>query len=139
MPCTLTQAHDQILALLPAAVTSLAVHYPDVAAPAGFPPKAASWARVKLTDVDGGQTTIGGAAGSRRYETEGLLTVEVYALSGDGRAAAQAIAEAVLTAYRGKRTSGGVFFRRERVVDVGPDGLWWHINVLIEFIYDTIQ
>lgn len=139
MPCTMSQAHDQILALLPAAVTSLAVHYPDVAAPDGFPPKAASWARVSISDVEGEAVSLVGAAGGRRYETNGLLTVELYALSGSGRSAAQQLGEAVLNAYRGKDTSGGVFFRRERVVDVGPDGPWWHVNALIEYRYHTIQ
>jgi hypothetical protein len=136
MPCTLSQAHDQILALLPAAITALPTKYPDIAAPAGFPPKASSWARVSLSDVDGGAVSIGSPA---RYESEGLLTVEIYALAGDGRAKAQELAEAVLSAYRGKSTSGGVFFRRERVVDVGPDGAWYHVNALIEYRYHTIQ
>jgi hypothetical protein len=138
MPATLRQAHDQILALLPAAITAIAVHYPDVASAPGFPPQA-SWARIHVEDGDdAGQVTLVGSDGSQRYETNGILTVEIYALAGDGRAKAQELGEAVLAAYRGKKTAGGVWFRRERVRDVGPDGTWYHVNAVIEYQYDTI-
>lgn len=140
MPCTLAEAHDQILALLPAQVTALAVHYPDVAPTAGFPPKAAPWARVSISDDSSGAASIGSSIGNQRYESSGLLTVELYTMSGDGRAAAQALGQAVLTAYRGKRTSpGGVWFFDETVSDVGPDGVWRHTNVRVSYRYDTIQ
>lgn len=140
MPCTLSQAHDQILALLPSAVTALAVHYPDEATPAGFPPATASWARISITDVDQERPPpLCASTGGRRYTTNGLLTIELYVLSGSGRTASDALAEAVLAAFRGKYTSGGVWFRRERVNDVGADGPWWHVNVLLEYQYDTIQ
>lgn len=139
MPCTMTQAHDQVLALVAAALPGLAVKYPDVAAPAGFPPQTASWARVSISDTDQGRPPpLVGEPQNRRYTTDGILTVELYALAGNGRAAAQALAETVLGAFRGQSTAGGVTFRRERPNDVGPDGPWYHINVIVEYRYDTL-
>lgn len=139
MPATLRQAHDQILGLLHAAALGIVVQYPDMPSPASRPPQG-SWARVMVEDSDdAGSNTLVGSRGNRRYETNGILTVEIYALSGDGRREAQRLAEVVLRAYRGRKTTGGVWFRRERVRDVGPDGTWYHVNVIVEYQYDTIE
>lgn len=138
MPCSMIEAHDQILALLAAALPTLPIKYPDLAAPAGFPPQA-SWGRVQISDDDQGRLPpLVGSPSNRRYTTDGLLMVDLYALAGDGRAAAQALGESVLAAYRGQKTAGGVWFRRERVKDVGPDGTWYHVNAIIHYQYDTI-
>lgn len=139
MPCTLSEAHDQILALLHAASLGIVIQYPDMPSPPARPAQA-SWAQVLVEDSDdAGSNTLVGSDGSRRYETHGIITVAIYAMSGDGRREAQRLAELVLRAYRGRRTTGGVWFRRERVRDVGPDGTWYHVNVIIEYQYDTIE
>lgn len=139
MPATLTQAHDQILTLLRARLPSLHIRWPDMPGASAKPPQS-SWARVTLSDEgESRPPPLVGSVGNRRYSTEGILTVEIYALGGDGRRAAQTLAETVLRTYRGRRTSGGVWFRRERVRDVGPDGTYYQVNVLVEYQYDTIE
>lgn len=139
MPCTMTQAHDQILALVRAALPTLAVKYPDVAAPTGFPPSTASWGRVSLSDTgEERPPPLVAAPNTRRYHMEGLLTVELYALGGTGRRGAQALGESVLAGFRGQVTAGGVHFRNLRVQDIGADGPWWHANALIEYRYDSL-
>lgn len=140
MPATLSQAHGEILALLAGALPGdLPVAWPDMAKAPGFPPASGNWARVSLSDVTAEGRTLVSSAGNRRYRTDTLLTVEVYALAGDGRRQALQLGETVLNAYRGQSTPGGVSFRNERVVDVGPDGPWYHVNAIVEAVYDTIQ
>jgi hypothetical protein len=142
MPCTMTQAHNQVLALLADALPgSLPVKFPDVTPLVDpFPPSAGPWARVSISDTEPPRPPpLVGQIGSRRYSMDGILMVELYTLAGDGRRASQTLGETVLTAFRGQRTAGGVWFRRERVNPVGPDGIWWHANAIIEFQYDTIQ
>lgn len=140
MPCSMSTAHDEVLALLAAALPGdLAVKYPDVAAPDGFPPASASWIRVSITDTEPPRPPpLVGEPASRRYWMDGLLTVEIYALAGDGRSAAQELAQDVLAAFRGQSTLGGVTFMRERVNDIGPDGVWYHVNAIIQFRYSTL-
>lgn len=139
MPCTMTQAHNEIFALVRAALTTLAVKYPDMVAPAGFPPATASWGRVSIGDTgEERPPPLVASPNTRRYHMEGLLTVELYALAGDGRRASQALGEAVLAGFRGQTTAGGVWFRNLRVVPVGADGAWWHENALIEYRYDSL-
>ena len=141
MPCTMSQAHNQVLALLADALPGdLPTKFPDMGTAPGFPPAAGNWARVSITDTEEGRPPpLVGQVGSRRYTTDGILIVELYTLAGDGRRASQTLGETVLTAFRGQRTAGGVWFRRPRVNHIGPDGPWWHANAIIEFQYDTIQ
>lgn len=141
MPCSMIDAHNQVLALLKGALPGgLAVKWPDIATAPSFPPAAASWARVSISDTDEDEPpTLVSSPGNRRTKTAGMLTVELYTLAGDGRQAAQALGQSVLAAYRGQSTVGGVVFRRERINDVGADGAWYHINAIIEFTYSTIQ
>jgi hypothetical protein len=141
MPCSLSQAHREVLAILATALPgSLPVAWPDVAKQPGFPPAAGSWIRVSITDNDeDSPPTLVSSPGNRRYKTQGLLTVSIFALAGDGRRAAQVLGETVLAAYRGQSTVGGVTFRNERVNDIGPDGPWYHINAIVGFSYSTLQ
>lgn len=141
MPASMSQAHREILALLVDALPgSLPVAWPDVAKQQGFPPAAGSWVRVSITDNgEESPPTLVSSPGNRRYKTIGLLIVELYTLAGDGRRAAQALAETVLTAYRGQSTPSGASFRNERVNDIGPDGPWYHMNAIVEFTYSTMQ
>lgn len=140
MPCTMIVAHNQMLALLRAALPGLAVKYPDVAPPTNpFPPLTASWARVSIEDTTPPRPPpLVGEPQNRRYSMDGILTVELYTLAGDGRQASQELSTVVLSAFRGQRTAGGVWFRRERVNPVDADGAWWHENAIIEFQYDTL-
>lgn len=140
MPCTMSAAQNQVLALLAGALPgSLPVAWPDMARAPGFPPAAGNWARVVISDTgEESPPTLVSSPGNRRTKTIGLLTVQLFTLAGDGQREARTIAETVLAAFRGQSTPGGVVFRNERVNAIGPDGVWWHTQILVEYTYATI-
>lgn len=140
MPCSMTVAQNQVLALLVDALPGdLPTKFPDMATAPGFPPNAGPWARVSITDTgEESPPTLVSSPGNRRTKTLGLLIVELYTLAGDGRRAAQTLGETILAAFRGQATAGGVTFRNEYVDHVGPDGIWHHANVFIPYVYSTL-
>lgn len=141
MPCTMTQAQNQVLALLADALPGdLPVKWPDVTPPVDpFPPSAGPWARVSITDSgEESAPTLVSSPGNRRTKTIGLLIVELYTFAGDGRRAAQALGETILAAFRGSSTEGGVTFRNEYVEHIGPDGIWHHANTYVTYVYSTL-
>lgn len=140
MPCSMITAHNQVLALLAPALVGIHVKYPDRPAPTSpFPPTNLPWAQVSIEDTEPPfPPPLVGDPASRRYWMDGILLVQLFALSGDGRQASQTLGEAVLSAFRGQSTPGGVSFRRERVNPVGADGVWWHENAIIEYRYSTL-
>jgi len=140
MPATRSQARDQILALAKAVVTanSLTAFWDKVG---GDPPDdepAKSWARINLRHGPRVQGNLAGSGATRRYTSVGLLTIQVMVPSDASIGTDDSLASQFVAAYSGKTTTGGVWFRNVRGVDVGVDGAWNQTNVYAEFEYDEI-
>lgn len=105
-----------------------------------LPPDAElSWARVTLEHLDGGQGSLSGGLGTQRYDRDGNLTIQIFTPAGTGLSEGHSLAKIVTDAYDGIATSNGVWFRNARVNEIGPDGDWYQINVIIDFNYDEIK
>lgn len=137
MSLTFAQASDEILALFRTAWGDRPALYENVR---GSPPRRPiPWARVTLRHITGAQASLAGGSGTRRWERVGILTVQIFVPSGQGLAGAQSLAKIAVDAYQGQTTPGGVWFRNVRLTEVGPDGDWFQVNALAEFVYDEIQ
>lgn len=141
---SLTEARDAIQAHFKTAWEAQSppvpkVLYQDVKdeIPVGTDP----WARITIIHNTSGQATVGGAVGNRRFRRFGLVTVEVYTPFGDGLTNNDIFAKVAVDAFEGTRTSGGdsVEFRNVRSNEIGPDGDWFHTNVIAEFEYDEVK
>ena len=96
------------------------------------------WARVVLRHADGGQASLGGEIGSKRWERSGILFVQVFAPVGDGSTAAYNAAQLVADAFQSVIGSD-VWFRNVRINEVGSNGAFEQINVLVNFFYDDVR
>lgn len=97
------------------------------------------WARVTVRHSFGEQATLANAGGQRRWNREGIITVQVFIPLGEGLSEGYALAKIVADAFEGAATPSAVWFRNVRVNEVGPDGEWFQINVLADFTYDEIK
>lgn len=139
MSATFSQARNEIFALLKAAwdTTGFSMQYPDKAftQPNGRTP----WARVTLRHNSGGQATLSNVDGKSRFKREGVITVQIFTPSGEGLSRSYDLAKIVADAFEGVYTAKGVWFRNTRLVESGPDGDWFQLNVNTDFIYDEIK
>jgi len=94
------------------------------------------WIRISMKHNTGGQSSLAGQNGLRRYTKYGFLIVEVFGAAGNGQLITDPIADAILTGVQGKSTPGNIWFRNGTVKEVGIDGAWWKTNVILEFEYD---
>ena len=140
MTGTLNQANIDILTLFKTAwdTTGFIALYENVA---GEPPATPSpWARITLRHSGGGQGSLSGALGTKRWDRNGVLIVQVFVPNGEGLSQAYSLAKIVLDAYEGVSSPlRGVWFRNARINEVGPDGEWFQVNALIDFTYDEIK
>ena len=145
MTATLTQARDEILDvfvtawLADANTMNVPILYWDVK---DDPPAAPNpYVRVNVQhNSTGGQATLQGEVGSRRYRRFGQAIAAIWAPIGDGLQDADTYATVARDAFEGTVTSpGNVIFRDVNVVEVGPDGGRFRVNVLAEFEYDEIK
>lgn len=138
---TYQQAKDEMFDVFKAAwdTTKYAdrVHYEDVYKPRGKNDD--PWATVTLQHASGYQSTLSGAIGSRTFTRTGFITVQVFTPTGKGLQEAYELARVVSDAFEGTSTPGGVWFRNVRLNEVGRDGEFFQLNVVIEFRYDEIK
>lgn len=97
------------------------------------------WARVTLRHVTGNNVSLTGSLGLQRFERTGNLTVQVFVPMGEGLTEGLTLAKVIADAFEGVSTTSGVWFRNTRVNEIGPDGSWFQINVIVDFLYDEVK
>ncbi len=101
------------------------------------------WARVSQQIVLASQTTLANQVSGpdkKRYTASGLVFVQIFcpkSLTTSDQLGRQ-LAELAQNAYRGKSTSGCIWFRNVRINPLPPEALFYRFNVVAEFEYDDI-
>jgi len=104
----------------------------------GEPPTSAGvYARATIRHADGGQASLNGADGSKLYENEGTVWIQVFGPVGSGLTAAYDAAQLVADAYKRSRDID-VSFYNVRINEVGTNKGYEQINVLADFQYDEV-
>lgn len=142
-----TEGRDAILGVIN---TAWAAEYPDY--PINFPDVVAEkpettdgadtpWARAGVTHTNGGQASLAGDVGQRRWRRVGFLWVQVFTPIGDGGTRSDEIAQVLVDALQTQRSAEGVWFRNPRMRDVTtPSGAAFkQTNVLCDFSYDDVR
>lgn len=139
MSLTYAEARDEILAVFKTAwdTTSYQAFYDDVRQQRGD--TESPWASVHLRHASGGQATLSGETGSRTFARTGNITTQIFTPSGKGLQDAYALAKVVSDAFEGANTPGGAWFRNVRLNEVGRDGQFFQLNVIVDFSYDEIK
>lgn len=102
--------------------------------------EAAAWARAQMQHNSGGQVSLAGDGGLRRYQRTGIITVEVYTPKGTGfDQLHDELIQIVKDTFEGKTTPSDIVFFNVTPREVGPDGPWFQSNVLIVFEYDEVK
>ena len=105
--------------------------------PGNVPNAETLWARLTVRHGPGGQASLAGDTGLRRWNAEGIVSVQVFAPMGDGAQAARNAAHVVMNAFRDAKLP--VWFRNARMNEVGASGAFFQINVLTTFSYDEVR
>ncbi len=104
-------------------------------------PPNAPYARIIVKHNLFAQATVGGkGTGGQRFRRFGIVTVQIFTLSGDGLTNADVLVDLALDAFEGESTgSDRIEFRNARANEIGEDGPWFQTNVIAEFDYDRIK
>lgn len=110
--------------------------YEDVA---GAPPTSGPWARVAFRNSTGRQHSLAGELGTRMFQHAGIVLVQIFTPTGDGRVLADQLAQISKNAFEGRATASDVRFRNTRILHVGQEGAWYQTNVLADFEYEEVR
>lgn len=149
MTTTYVEAIDQMFSLFNSAwnaeTTAIVGYVPEVRWPGveepGTPDASKYWARVSQQTVIEEQTTIGDSNGKRRYTASGLIFVQIFCPKSEAAAMENGRNLAVIArnSFRGKTTSGKVWFRNARINELAPEESAYRFNVVAEYEYDEIS
>jgi hypothetical protein len=139
MSLTYQQARDEIFEVFKQAwdTTGYEVHYEDVRKQRSKDEE--PWAVVTLKHAAGFQSTLSGSVGNKTFTRLGFVTIQIFTPNGKGLQEAYDLAKVVSDAFEGVSTSGGVWFRNVRLNEIGRDGEFFQLNVVVEFRYDEIK
>lgn len=115
--------------------TGFQVSYTDV--PAKPPITQESWARVIVNHISGGQASLAGDIGTRRFNRNGFVQIEIFSPIGDGRTKNYELGQKVLNAYEDARNE--VWFRNAHLREVGSSGGFEQTNIIVRFQYDEVR
>ncbi len=134
------EARDQILGVFKAAwdTTEYAAIYPDVPDEVPQGEEGEAWARASVIHANGHQASLAGENGARRWQRDGIVTIQIFARVGDGLTKAYELAQLVSDAFQDAKNLG-VWFRNVRIKEVGNSGAFEQINVLANFTYDQVR
>ncbi len=107
-------------------------------------PTDASYARIIVKHNLFPQVTIGGTVANGgngvRFRRFGIVTVQVFEISGDGLSSSDILVDLAVDAFEGEKTGLDlVEFRDVRANEIGQDGPWFQTNVIAEFVYDRVK
>ena len=101
------------------------------------PPVDAAWVRVATRHFGANQETLGGV-GRRKFERQGIASIQVFGQLDKGSRAADTLAQQARAVFEGK-TIDGIRFRDVVVREIGPTESWYQINVEAEFEYTEVK
>lgn len=134
MSLTVEQARDEMSALFNTAWSPRVVLWDGV--PGNDKPTTrVSWARFAIRHSDGGSASIS----RNHFRRYGTIIIQLFSPVGDGLSALDPLTKIALDAYEGQSTAGGAWFRNVRSKEIGPDGDWYQVNVLVDFEYDEVK
>ena len=108
------------------------VAYDDVS----FTPPPQTYVRFNISHFDGFQASIGSPT-NNRHRRVGLINAQVFQPQGQASKDARLKADLIVSAFLGKDVSGITFYDVQ-AKEIGNDGSYYQINVLIYFRYDHI-
>ena len=148
MTATITEAKDAMLAQFntvwnaDAEASKYPIAWPDTKFDVPNEDTVRAWVRVQIIHNPGagGQATLSGDTGQRRYRRFGVLFVQVFTIFGDSNSLSEQLVRVAMSAFEGVDLAPtGVIFRDVRFTEVGQDGAWAQTNVSANFEYDEVR
>jgi hypothetical protein len=107
--------------------------------PAGDDGRGATWARLSVRHIAGGQQTLG-RPGNRKFTRSALVRVEVYTVPGAGLSEADGHIQAAKDMYEGTSLAGALLYDAQTAeVGLVDEGRWFLSTMQASFDYEELK
>lgn len=94
---------------------------------------------VQILHSTGRQASLRGSRGAKFEKAGTLVATYRFSEGGGGNAEALDVLDVVESAFAGKRSPNGVWFRNPSTSDIGTDNTWYVMTFTVNFLYDLIR
>lgn len=108
------------------------VHYPNTEF---TPPNGEPWVRFNIQGSDARQASM--AAATTLYRGTGMLTFQIFVPKDEGTKRVNELADTIVEMFRGYSAAGITFREPPFKRNVGPDDVWYQVNVVAAFERDS--
>ncbi len=101
-----------------------------------------AWCRLTVQHTATVQATLNSStSGAKRWDREGMVTVQIFApvSGGSPQLAALALAELAREILEGRSLPGNLVLFAAQITEVGTDSVWWQVNVNVQFLYQETR
>lgn len=91
------------------------------------------WARPTIRTNRRKQNSLGSGGDGLSFIEFGALFVEIYTPTGQGLKQAYELGQVLLDAFEGVSENNGIWYRNAYLQESGAEGLWSHINFIVEW------
>lgn len=105
------------------------------------PPAAtATWAKIFMTHNIGQQGSLAGDTGMRRWNRQGIITIQCFVpTTKAGATVSFGLACDLRDAFQSYSAATSLWFRNANAKEVGPDASWYQANMTVNFEYDEVK
>ena len=94
--------------------------------------------RITMRHTGGTQETLGNV-GARKFDSGGVVTMQIFTAPGDGHALSDVIVAEVRAAMQALRSPNGVWLSEiSPPIEIGRTGTWFQVNVTATFAYEEV-
>jgi hypothetical protein len=123
----ITAMFNHVIAATPIGVITV---WEDV--PASTPDS--KWIRPRIQHAVRNQQSLSNHSGQRMFQANGVLSIDCFALAGDGLRAVRLLSDGFVRSLEAIRGSD-VWYRNIRAIEQGKDGAFTRVLVLADFEY----
>lgn len=110
----------------------------DVGTKDQMPPTQQNWMRALIRHRAGAATSLPGADGSKKFQADGLLVIELMVPTGTGTNEADALAAKFETVFKTRQTlNQSVWYTDVVSQEAGTSDGYFKTNIVAQFHYDT--
>jgi len=98
-----------------------------------------TWIRFGVRHNTGGQATLSGEVGTKRYRRTGLISIQCFLPINKGSQDGDAISQVFVDAFENPTPAGEVLYRSVVPTVIGVSGSWFQVNIIGQFEYDEVK
>ena len=97
-----------------------------------------TWARLNLKNTESRQSSLADYTSKAIFSRTAILTIQLFTPRKTGKTESDRVGQILLDMFERKKADC-IWFRDVRIREIGNDGSFFNINVIVDVLYDQVK